>query len=297
MQITPDTALLVDSSIYIFRSWFSNDPEDFTDHEGQPTNAVYGYTGFLCTLLEQTRAKEIGLAFDESLTTSFRNEIFPEYKANRDPAPIELKRQFAWCKEIASALGLAIFADSRYEADDLIGSLAKHHREEGKHLCVVTADKDLTQLIYGEDIWWDFSRRNKLDRNGIKDKFGVYPEQIADFLAITGDKVDNIPGVPGVGPKGASALLTHFGNLESLYSRVDEIAFLSIRGAKSIHTKLKANQELVELSRRLTGIYEHAESVVEAPQIIRGEINQDALNEAFDKLNFGPMLRRRCLNL
>ncbi len=297
MQITSDTALLVDSSIYIFRSWFSNDPEDFVDHQGQPTNAVYGFTGFLCTLLEQTRADEIGLAFDESLSSSIRNEIYPEYKANRDPAPEELKRQFDWCKQIGQAMGISCFTDGRYEADDLIGTLAWHHRQSGKHLCLVTADKDLAQLIQGDEIWWDFSRRNQLDRNGVKDKFGVFPEQIADYLAITGDSVDNIPGVPGIGPKGAAALLNHFGSLENLWQRLGEIGFLSIRGAKSMQNKLSDNRDLVNLSRRLTEIYVDAEVVLNSPDIKRRPVDPDALNDIFDQLNFGPMLRRRCLNI
>ncbi len=297
MPITSDTALLVDSSIYIFRSWFSNDPEDFTNHQGQPTNAVYGFTGFLCTLLEQTRATEIGLAFDESLSSSIRNDIYPQYKANRDPAPEELKRQFNWCKQIGAAMGISCFTDGRYEADDLIGTLAWHHRQRGKHLCLVTADKDLTQLIEGQEIWWDFSRRTQLDRNGVKAKFGVFPEQIADYLAITGDSVDNIPGVPGIGPKGASALLNHFGSLDSLWERLGEIGFLSIRGAKSMQNKLTDNRDLVNLSRRLTEIYLDVEAVLDSPDIQRRPVNHEALNEIFDQLNFGPMLRRRCLNL
>ncbi|MDX1380899.1 MAG: exodeoxyribonuclease IX, partial [Xanthomonadales bacterium] len=110
---------LVDASVYIFRAWFSM-PDAFVNGAGEPTNAVYGFSGFLCSLLEQTSAEHVAIAFDESLTTSYRNEIYPEYKANRDPAPEELKRQFAWARAVAEAMGLRCYADGRYEADDLI---------------------------------------------------------------------------------------------------------------------------------------------------------------------------------
>ena len=114
---------LVDASVYLFRAWFSM-PDDFVNAAGQPTNAVYGFTGFLCNLLEQTASRHVAVAFDVSLESSHRNEIYPDYKANRDPAPEELKRQFAWARSVAEAMGLACYADPRYEADDLIGTLA-----------------------------------------------------------------------------------------------------------------------------------------------------------------------------
>src|SRR5690554_7126588 len=200
------TVYLIDASIYIFRAWFSIS-DDFSNNKGQPTNAVYGFTGFLCSMLEQTKADHIAVAFDESLIESYRNDIYPQYKANRDPAPEELKRQFTWARDIAESMGLRCFGDDRYEADDLIGTLATHWRERGHPICVISSDKDLAQLIRERDIWWDFTRNLKLGRDKIKEKFGVFPEQIADFLALTGDSVDNIPGVPGVGPKSAAALL------------------------------------------------------------------------------------------
>lgn len=290
------TAYLVDSSIYVFRAWYSV-PDDFSDSEGNPTNAVYGFIGFLCSLIEQTRPQLLGLAFDESPTTTFRNQIYPDYKANREPAPEELKRQFTWCREFAEAMGLACFADPKYEADDLIGTLAVKHRENGHPVCVVTSDKDLAQVIHSGDHWWDFMRRQKLDWRGIEEKFGVTPAQIADYLALAGDPVDNIPGVRGVGPKTAVALLSHFKTLEAIWERIDEVPFLSVRGAKSLQHKLQRHHDDAMLSRQLTGIHMAVPSAVESYDINRGKIDEDRLNELFDRLNFGPMLRRRCLNL
>ena len=285
---------LVDASIYIFRAWFSISDE-FSTSAGEPTNAVYGFTGFLCSLLEQTSAEHIGIAFDESLTTSYRNEIYPEYKANREPAPVELKRQFKWARDMAESMGLSCFGDQRYEADDLIGTLAAHWRERGHPVCIISSDKDLAQLIEKPDTWWDFSRNQKLSHAKIKDKFGVFPEQIADYLALTGDAVDNIPGVPGVGPKSAVALLNHFDDLDALWNRIDEVQHLSVRGAKSLHKKLIEHKGAAELARRLTIIETRVPSALQNPGVARSELDEARLNRLFDEMEFGGMLRRRCL--
>ena len=285
---------LVDASVYLFRAWFSM-PDDFVNGAGQPTNAVYGFSGFLCNLLEQTGAEHVAVAFDVSLASGFRNEIYPEYKANRDPAPEELKRQFSWARAVAEAMGLQCFADPRYEADDLIGTLAGYWRARGHPICVVTADKDLAQLVGENDHWWDFSRNQKLDARQLTEKFGVEPWQIADYLALTGDAVDNIPGVPGVGPKSAAALLNHFDDLDTLFARLDEVADLPIRGARSLQRKLREHRAVAELARRLTGIEMAVESALAAPGLTRAEVDTARLNRLFDELAFGGMLRQRCL--
>ena len=285
---------LVDASIYIFRAWFSMSDE-FVNQKGEPTNAVYGFSGFLCSLLEQTGAEHVAIAFDESLSKGHRNEIYPEYKANRDPAPEELKRQFPWARSVAEAMGLQCFVDSRYEADDVIGTLAEFWRARGHPICVVTADKDLAQLIGENDHWWDFSRNQKLNAKQLTEKFGVMPEQMADYLALTGDSVDNIPGVPGVGPKSASALLAQFGDLDSIYERLDEVQHMGIRGAKSLQKKLADNRDAAELARKLTVIETAVESALAAPELGRTEVDTARLNRLFDELSFGGMLRQRCL--
>lgn len=285
---------LVDASVYIFRAWFSMSDE-FVNSSGESTNAVYGFSGFLCSLLEQTSAEYVAVAFDESLSSSYRNEIYPEYKANREPAPEELKRQFAWSRAVAESMGLPCFADPRYEADDLIGTLARHWRERGHPICVVTSDKDLAQLVGENDHWWDFARNQKLNARQLTEKFGVTPDQMADYLALTGDAVDNIPGVPGVGPKSASALLGHFGDLDSVFQRLSEVEHLSIRGAKSLQKKLEDNRQAAELAKRLTVIDTEVESALARPELMRREIDTAELNRLFDDLAFGGMLRQRCL--
>jgi 5'-3' exonuclease len=285
---------LVDASVYIFRAWFSM-PDEFVNTKGEPTNAVYGFLGFLCTLLEQTGSRHLAVAFDESLTTNYRNEIYPLYKANRDPAPEDLKRQFAWARSAAEAMGLQCFADARYEADDVIGTLARYWRSMGHPICIVTSDKDLAQLVGADDHWWDFSRNQKLNAKQLTEKFGVLPEQMADYLALTGDAVDNIPGVPGVGPKSASALLGHFGNLDQIYDRLEEVQHLGIRGAKALQKRLADNREAAELARKLTVIETAVESTLSSPGLDRADIDTEHLNRVFDELAFGGMLRQRCL--
>ncbi len=283
---------LIDASVYIFRAWFSM-PDQFADAAGRPTNAVYGFARFLCELLEQTGSPEVAVAFDESLTTSFRNDIYAAYKANREPAPEALQQQFAWCKDLAHHAGLPIYADDRYEADDLIASLAKHCRRNKKAYCVVSGDKDLAQLVGENDSWWDFARRRRLDQDGVFDHFGVRPEQIAEFLALTGDAVDNIPGVPGVGPKTAVALLAHFGTLDDLFDRLDEIPFLSLRGAKSLPAKLRMHEAAARLALRLTRLADDVEQLRDKPRMRRDQGNKDALDALLDALGFGRPLRER----
>ncbi len=285
---------LVDASIYLFRAWHSM-PDEFLNAAGHPTNAVYGFTGFLCSLVEQAEPSHVGVAFDVSLTTSFRNEIYPQYKANRDPAPEALKRQFAWARDVAEAMGFKCYGDERYEADDLIGTLAAHWRERGHAIHVVTGDKDLAQLLQDGDTWWDFARNARLGPQGVFDKYGVHPGQIADYLALTGDAVDNIPGVPGVGPKTATALLAHFDTLDALYDRLEEVQHLSFRGAKTLAPKLAANREAAVLARRLTGIECAVPSALADPDIQRRDLDPARLNRLFDELSFGGMLRQRCL--
>ncbi|GAB4114573.1 MAG: 5'-3' exonuclease H3TH domain-containing protein [Wenzhouxiangellaceae bacterium] len=291
VNATSQTLYLVDASIYIFRAWYSVPPE-FSNAAGEPTNAVYGFAGFLCDLLETQQPAHIAIAFDEALESSYRNDIYPAYKANREPAPEQLLRQFAWCRQIAELLGIPCYSDKRFEADDLIASMALQGRASDLRINVISADKDLTQIIREHDHWWDFARNVRLDRAAVKQKFGVFPEQIADYLALAGDAVDNIPGIPGIGPKTAAALLAHFTTLEALLERMDEVAWLSLRGAKGIHGKLTRHADAARLARQLTGCHEQALPGQVNLQRSRGD--GGGMERFFDELGFGRMLRARC---
>ena len=207
----PPVLYLVDASVFIFRAYYSV-PLEFTDREGNPVNAVHGFARFLGDLLERESPGHVAVAFDESLEQSYRNEIYPAYKANREPAPPELKRQFALCRELVRAFGVAEFGSSRYEADDIIGTLAALAQREGQAVTIVSRDKDLTQLVSARDTYWDAVADVRYGYHDIEERFGVVPERMADFLALMGDAVDNIPGVPGVGRKTAATLLKHYGD-------------------------------------------------------------------------------------
>lgn len=249
----PRTIYLVDASIYIFRSWFSL-PDTLTSSDGAPVNAVYGFLRFLTELFETARPVNIMVAFDQSLTTSFRNEIYPEYKANRDPAPPELRLQLQTCERLVDSLGISCLKHPRFEADDLIASAATLARADGYKVVVVSGDKDLSQVVHEGDLWWDYARNRKLDTQGVHDLFGVWPDQIIDFLALVGDKVDNIPGVPGIGPKTASRLLRVYKDVEQLYERLEEVPRLGMRGAARLARELGTHREAVMLARRLTAL-------------------------------------------
>lgn len=247
------TVYLVDASIYIFRAWFSV-PDSMRGEQGQAVNAVYGFCRFLTEFVERSKAEHVAVAFDENLTQSFRNDIYPQYKMNRELTPTELKAQFKLCRRIAEAAGLYCVGHDRYEADDLIATLALSMREQGFRNVIVSGDKDLAQLLRADDVWWDFARDRQLNSAGVVDKFGVPPEAIQDYLGLCGDAVDNIPGVPGIGPKTATALLQEFGSVENLYANLSSVAALNIRGAKTLAGKLSEHQAQAQLSKLLATV-------------------------------------------
>lgn len=288
----PATAHLIDASLYVFRAWHSV-PDEFFDVDGRPVNAVYGFTRFLLDLLERARPTHAAAAFDISLASSFRNAIYPAYKANREPAPPDLKRQFEDCREVAAALGLAVLADETYEADDLIGSALHGLRAHGFRGVIVSADKDFGQLLGAGDEQWDFARGQRWGADGVHARMGVRPEQVADYLALTGDAIDNIPGVPGVGTKTAAALLAHFGDLESVLARVEEIPFLRLRGAAATAARLREHAGQARLSRRLALIALDAPLPALPGALARRAPDAAALDPLFDRLRFGPLTRSR----
>jgi DNA polymerase-1 len=245
----------IDASYFIFRAYHSM-PSDMVDGDGNATHALYGFARFLSDLVEQVRPERIGVAFDLSTrhATSFRSNIYPAYKANREAPPADLERQFALCREFCRHMGLAEFASTEYEADDIIGTLAARSRAAGLRNVLVTRDKDLSQLIRDGDVFWDYSGNVRYCYDDIGPRFGATPELIADFLALTGDSVDNIPGVPGVGRKTAAELFAVFGSLDELYANLDRIPMMKLRGAAAVAARLLLHKEAAYLARRLTGI-------------------------------------------
>ncbi len=263
------------------------------DKEGNPVNALYGFCRFLGDFMEQVNPEHIAVLFDESLSKSFRTDIYPEYKANRDPAPEDLKRQFGLCRRFTRALGIMESGSPRYEADDLIGTLVEHGRSVNRPSTIVTRDKDLAQLVSRDDIFWDFAGRGKIRYDQVRDVFGVYPEQIADFLALAGDAVDNIKGVPGVGKKTATVLLERFGSMDTIYDNLDKVHEVNVRGSKTLGEKLATHKDDAILARRLTGLacdapFENLEETMRRSRPRLGEINA-----LYDEADIGMALRRQ----
>ncbi|MGY0505998.1 5'-3' exonuclease [Luteimonas sp. e5] len=293
VSAAPAPLYLVDASLYVFRAWHSM-PDQWHDAEGWPLNAVQGFARFLLELLERERPRHVLVAFDEALDSCFRNRLYPDYKANRPPAPEELKRQFAYCKALCEALGLATAAHAEYEADDLIGSALTAVRGHGLRGVIVSADKDLSQLLQEGDEQYDFARGQRWGHAGVKARHGVHAHQIADFLALAGDAIDNIPGVSGIGGKTAATLISHFGDLDSLLERIDEVAFLRLRGAAATARRLHEQREHALLWRQLTRIALDA-PLPHPPPFRRQPADADSVQRLAEQLRFGPLTRRRML--
>ena len=287
---------LIDASVFIFRAYYSI-PADMADTQGRPVNALYGFARFLGDLLEETRSHTVAVAFDESLTHSYRNQIYPAYKAQREPAPVELAAQFARCRELCAHLGLPAFGSDTYEADDIIGTLTARARAAGRPAVVVTRDKDLSQLIRPGDTFWDFSGGRRYAYDDIAARFGVQPERMADYLALTGDAVDNIPGVPGVGPKTAGVLMTHYASIDELYANLHAVAALPLRGAARVQAQLAEHRAAAYLARELTRIA--CDVPLPDGEDVLARRRPDLLGLAgfYDAAGFGMALRRQAERL
>jgi DNA polymerase-1 len=286
------TVHLVDASPYIFRGHFSL-PSSIKTPDGSPAAASYGFTSFLLKLIADEKPTHLAVAFDRSLNSSFRNEIYPAYKQQRVLPPPELEAQLDACEEIAAALGAATFIDDRYEADDLIGALCQGLTAQGHGAVIVTSDKDLAQLVDERVTLLDFSKGLRLGAGEVFEKFGVRPDQITDYLGLAGDAVDNIPGVKGIGGKSAAELLARFGHLEDLFSRLDELPWLPLRGAKSLHAKLAASREIALLSKQLATVAHEVPGVSADLDRLQLRGADPAKVEAlFTRLGFGKIRER-----
>ena len=244
---------LIDGHVYIFRAYFSI-PE-MPGPNGVHTGAAYGYANTLIKLLRFEQPSHIAVTFDYALG-SFRNKIDPLYKANRVEAPPDLEPQFAFCQSITKALGIPFFTKKNFEADDILGTLTQHLLKRRARVVILTADKDLTQLVTedGRVTWRDIAREIRLDADGVRKKFGVSPHQIPDYLGLVGDNVDNLPGVPGVGPKGASALLSAFPDIDAIPDSATDWPAIKIRGAERIAQRIQDHRERALLTRELATI-------------------------------------------
>jgi 5'-3' exonuclease len=287
---------LIDASVYVFRAWHSMPPE-LADSQGNPTHALYGFARFLGDLLERERPRYIAVAFDDTQGNSFRHRLYPRYKANREAAPEALRRQFALCREFCRHLGIAEFASGEYEADDLIGSLARVCRGQGLRVTVVSRDKDLAQLVGPGDVFWDYSGSTQYHYHEIAERFGATPERMADYLALRGDSVDNIPGVPGIGPKTAAALMGLFGSLDELFERLELVADLPVRGAAVLADRLRTHRDAAYLAQALTRIACHVPLTTDRTDLLCRPPDLERIHTFCDRHGFGSGLRRQAERL
>jgi 5'-3' exonuclease len=286
---------LVDSSIYVFRGWFSL-PDSLINQDGHSNNALIGFSDFVYHFLHNEKPRHVVFTFDESLKHSTRKTIYPEYKANRAPAPEDLKRQFQWCRDWVQALGITQVASDRHEADDLVGTLAEIHRSELCNIIILTADKDLAQLIRKDDFWWSFATGQKLNYRALVKKFGVKPEQIADQLALAGDKVDNIPGIPGVGMAIAGRLLTKFETLTNLRENLQQVKLMKFRGSERIMRLLIEHESVLDISSQLTPINCQVDSMKNV-QIDKSKVDEEKLMNMMQYHKMGDSRQQKWLQL
>lgn len=300
--------LLIDASITIFQYYFSLPDHWFSREDQFPTAAVYGYTTFLIRLLSQEQPEYIAACFDESLDQCFRNEIYPDYKSSRVLPDELLAFQLEACKQVTELFGIKTFVSERYEADDLIGSLYQTAQAEAATIGILTRDKDLGQLIKRpQDFLWDFAKYNpakgdislrdsQVFSSDLEKKWGVKPEQFADFLALVGDSVDDIPGVKGIGNKTAASLLVHFENVETLINESSLIGELPIRGAKKLPDKIHIHRDQIVMAKKLATICCDIELIKDVNELSLQSCDIAILKEYFNAMGF-PALSKRLVHL
>jgi 5'-3' exonuclease len=285
------TIHLIDASPYIFRAYFSI-PSSIRTPDGNPANAVYGFTAFLLDLLKREQPAHLAVAFDGSLTTSFRNEIYPDYKAQRELPDPELEAQLDACWEVTEALGMKAYIDNRYEADDIIGTIIAKLSKKDCRFVVVSGDKDLAQLVNKRTVLWDFAKDRRFDEKTVKQHFGVRANQIVDLLALAGDAIDNIPGVDGIGMKTAAALLGKFASVEEIYQRIGRVEKMNLRGASAIKGKLEQGREQAFLSKRLATIAVDAPIQANLRALQYSGADRSKVEALFDRLGFEKIRER-----
>jgi len=268
--------VLIDGSSYLYRAFHAMPP--LTNSKGQATGAVYGVINMLRTLIDEYRPDYIAVVFDAKGKT-FRDEMYDQYKANRPPMPDELRTQIEPLHAIVRAMGLPCIVEAGVEADDVIGTLAQQAAASGIRSVISTGDKDMAQLVNDHISLINTMNNKTLDREGVIEKFGLPPEQIIDYLALIGDTSDNIPGIPGVGPKTALKWFTQYGSLDEIINQAD-----TIKG--KIGEKFRANMAQLPLSRQLTTIKLDV-PLSETPETLQPQpADNQALRELFQQLEF-----------
>lgn len=289
----PDRTLyVVDGTAWLFRAYYSPGMS-LTAPDGTEVGAVLGLCQSFVRLFREHAPRHVVAVFDAGQHT-FRNDLDPTYKANRGDPPDDLVPQFDLAQRAVRALGVPAFEAPGYEADDLMATLARGIERQGGQTVLVAVDKDLCQLVR-PGVWMLDPKKNRwMDAGAVADRFGVPPAAFTDLQALVGDATDNIPGAKGVGPKTASALLRHFGRLEAVWERLDEVASVPVRGAKTLAKKLQASREAIERSHQLVTLLDdvpHAAVAALTLEAARWAGPADDADALFDRLGFHRPLR------
>ncbi|SON51108.1 DNA polymerase I [Vibrio tapetis] len=288
MATIPDNPLiLIDGSSYLYRAFHAY-PGTMSNGE-IPTNAVYGVVNMLRSMMRQFSSDRIAVIFDAKGKT-FRDDMYPEYKANRPSMPDDLRCQIEPLHNVIRAMGLPLISIPGVEADDVIGTLASQASKMGMPVLISTGDKDMAQLVDENVTLINTMTNVVMDREGVIEKFGIPPELIIDYLALMGDKVDNIPGVPGVGDKTATALLQGIGSMEKLYDNLDDIAALGFRGSKTMAKKLVDNKDEALMSYKLATIKLDVELEETPESLVKTTPNTDELIKLYGQMVFKSWL-------
>ena len=281
---TANVLYLIDLSGYVFRAYHAIAP--LSSSRGEPTHAVLGTVNMLQKVVNERQPNMLAVAMD-SRTPSFRKEMDPRYKATRPPAPPDLKQQMARCEEVVRAYNIPVFQEDGLEADDLIAAVVDRATKEGVTVVIVSADKDLMQLVHDDDeqvVMWDSMRDRVYGPKEVEDKMGVRPSQVRDLLALTGDSSDNVPGVPSVGPKTATDLLREFGTLDGVYQNLGAIKRVKLKEA------LQNNEADARLSQKLVTLKRDADVAWDPAHLRYGGANQEDLRRLFLELDFTRLL-------
>jgi DNA polymerase I len=287
------TLTLIDGSGFIFRAYHALPPLSTT--KGVPTNAVYGFTTMLLKALRERAPTHVALVFDAARRT-FRHEIDPGYKATRPEAPDDLQVQFPLVRDVARALRVHVIEEPGVEADDVIGTLACRAREKGWDVVVVTGDKDFAQLVDGKVTLYD-PMAEASGRGGwtgpaeVEKKLGIKPDQVVEYMAILGDKIDDIPGIPGVGEVTAASLVRHFGSVEELLRRPDEIPKAVSRGGEKLKEKILGSAERIRTNRRLVSLRCDLELPYAPDAFERQPLDEPRTRALFSELEFSRLLK------
>lgn len=282
------TLYLIDGSGYIFRAFFAL--PQLNNSRGLPTNAVYGFIRMLLKLLKEQRPRHIAVVFDSPRKT-FRDDLFEAYKANRVEAPSDLTVQIPYIHRAVEAFRITSLILDGFEADDVIGTLAARATQHRFDTVIVTEDKDFMQLVGPHVTLWNTMRDRRVDAREVRARLGVDPSTVVDVMALMGDSIDNVKGVPGIGEKTATALIKHFGSLDELYANLAAVEAMSgLRGAKRIATLLAEHRADAELARKLVSIDAAAPVEVEVEQLGWPGIDQRAVSELLRELEFHSLL-------